>query len=244
MAQEQRQQTLHLVALSEIDHRRSEAQSLIDSVPRVLASRHRESSGAETGLAAAREKLKGFQARLKSLELDLAAREEELQKSRGNLLTAKTNQEYTALMEEISRKQENKSEAESAVLEQFDVIKQGEQMVVEAQGRLAEAAEEYQAFEERARGQLADHQKDLGELDVRRNEIRTQLEPEILKIYDRAYGAHGSGVAPAEGNICQGCFSTLTPNDRARMISGRELMICRSCQRILYLPEAVQASPP
>ena len=65
----------------------------------------------------------------------------------------------------------------------------------------------------------------------------------MLKIYDRAFQAHGEGLAPIENNVCQGCFSSVTPNDRSRLISGRELVVCRSCQRIVYLPEVLQASP-
>jgi len=58
-----------------------------------------------------------------------------------------------------------------------------------------------------------------------------------------AHAALGEGLAPIEGNVCQGCFSSITPNDRSRLISALELVVCRSCSRIIYLPEVLQASP-
>jgi predicted nucleic acid-binding Zn-ribbon protein len=73
--------------------------------------------------------------------------------------------------------------------------------------------------------------------------VERAIVADVLKVYDRAYGAHGEGVVPIENNICQGCFSSVTPNDRSRLISSLELIVCRSCQRIVYLPESLQASP-
>jgi hypothetical protein len=239
----QRQQTFQLVALRDVDRLRAQTTQLIEAVPRVLAGRRRDSQAAQAGLEAARSKLLGFRSHLKTLELDLAEREAALGKANGNLLGAKTNQEYSLLQSEISRKRDEKGAAEEQILEQFEVIKQGEQLVKEAQARLTAAEAEFKEFEQRAHGELATHQQDLAQHDERREQIRRAIKPEVLKVYDRAYGAHGEGVVPIESNICQGCFSSITPNDRSRLLSSLELIVCRSCQRILYLPESLQASP-
>ncbi len=242
-AEDPRQQTFQLVSLKDIDTKRKETQALVDSVPRVLAARQRESKDAEAALDTTKEKLQGFRAHLKSLELELASREEACSKANANLLTAKSNQEYSLLMAEINRKKEEKGQVEESIIEQYDVIAQGERLVKEAEERLAEAKADYKAFEERARQQLADHQTELSGLDERRDQVRKAIDPEVLKIYDRAYKAHGTAVVPAEANTCQGCFSTLTPNDRNRLMAGRRLVVCKMCQRILYMPEVLQASP-
>lgn len=242
-AEDSRQQTFQLVALGDLDNKRSEAQLLIDAVPRVLASRQRDSKDADAQLTAAREKVKGFQAHLKTLELELASREQALDKANANLLTAKSNQEYSLLIAEISRKKEDKGVIEERILEQFDVINQGERIVEDVKVRLAEAQVEFAEFEKRAFGEMKEHQKELEALDERREAIRRAIEGDALKLYDRAFQAHGRAVVPAEGKTCQGCFSILTPNDNNRLLSGRQIVLCRSCQRILYMPEALQASP-
>ena len=238
----QRQQIFQLVALRDVDRLRGLTRQLIEAVPRVLAARQRESTAATSGLEAARQKLQGIKAHLRTLELDLQERESGLNKASGNLLGAKTNQEYSLMQTEIARKRDEKGQAEEAILEQYELIKQGERMVVEAEARLKEAQAEYQAFEERARKDLSDHQADLAKQDERREQIQRALDPAALKIYERAYKAHGEGLAAIEGNVCQGCFSSITPNDRSRLLSSLELVICRSCQRIIYLPEVLQAS--
>lgn len=238
-----RQQTLQLVALGVLDDRRRESQILIDAVPRILASRSRGSKDAEAYLKGAEVKHRGFKAHLKSLELDLAAREAALSKANVNLMSAKSNQEYSLLIAEIARKREDKSLVETSILEQYEVIKQGEGMVADCKRRLQEALAEYSEFEARAHTDMAEHQMDMTALDVRREALRRGIDAEALKLYDRAYGAHGKAIVPAEGKTCQGCFSILTPNDNNRLLSGRQIVLCRSCQRILYMPETLQASP-
>lgn len=241
--EEQTQQIFQLVALRDIDAVRSQTSQLMDSVPRVLAARRRDSQAADAGLEGARNKLLGFRTRLKLLELELAKCEEGVEKANANLLTAKTNQEYTLLVAEITRKGEDRGKVEETMIEQYDVIKQGEELVTDADGRVTEAQAEFKAFEDRAHSELGEHQKELTEQDERREQIRRAINPDVLKIYDRTYRAHGEGVSPVVDSVCQGCFSSMTPNDRSRMISGRELVTCRSCQRIVYLPEVLQASP-
>lgn len=238
-----RQQTFQLVALGDVDKKRADAQLLIDAVPRMLASRSRDSREAQANLDVAKSKLMGFQAHLKSLELDLAGKEEALSKANANLLSAKSNQEYSMMMAEISRRKEEKGGVEEAVLEQYDVIKQGERMVADAEARLAEAQKEYAGFEEKARLEIADHQKELAALDERRTQVRKAISPEALTLYDRAYKAHGEAIVPCEGNTCHGCFSTLTPNDQNKLLGGKRLITCKACQRILYKPDTLQASP-
>jgi predicted nucleic acid-binding Zn-ribbon protein len=240
--EEQRQQIFHLVALRDVDRLRSQATQLIEAVPRVLNARQRETGAAKEGLEAARHKLQGFRSHLKTLELDLSDREGAIQKANANLMTAKTNQEYSLLVAEIARKKEDKGKVEEQILEQFEVIKQGERLVKEAEARLVEAQSDYKGFEERARQELAAHQTELAGHDERRAQIRRALDAEVLKLYDRAFKALGEAVSPVEAHICQGCFSQVTPNDRSRLLSGRELVSCRVCSRILYLPEILQAS--
>lgn len=242
-SEDPKQQIFQLVALRDVDAQRAQTSQLIDSVPRVLAARRRDSQAADAGHEAARDKLAGFRSHLKMLELELAKAEEEVSKANANLLTAKTNQEYSLLVAEIARKREEKGKVEETIIAHYDVIKQGEVQVGEWEGRVKEAQDEFKAFEDRAHNEMAEHQKEMTALDERREQVRRAIDPEVLKIYDRTFKAHGEAVCPVIDNICQGCFSSMTPNDRSRLISGRELVTCRSCQRIVYLPEVLQASP-
>lgn len=235
-----RQLLFQLVALGDLDRKRREQQTLIDAVPRILAGRGRLSREAEESVAAAREKRKGFQAHLKTLELELADREGALQKANGNLMSAKSNQEYSLLMAEINRKTEEKGTVEESILEQYDVIAVGERLVVETNVRLEETQADYLAFQKRALEELDVHKTELAEMDTRRGQIIKAIARDALEIYERAHKALGNAIVSAEGKTCQGCFSTLTPNDNNLLRSTKRIVICRQCQRILYLPEVIE----
>jgi len=237
-----RQRTFHLVALGELDAKRSELQRLIDAVPRILASRSSQVDAARAHQQAATEKLKGFRAHLKTLELELARTEEAVQKAQRNLLTAKSNQEYSLLQDEIRRRSVERGDIETRILEQYEIIQQGEGLVAQADERLAQAEREHDEFVRRSQGEAEAHRAELEALDARRDQIRAALAADVLAIYDRTFAARGQGVGPMENGICQGCFSKLVMNDVVRLKAGRELVTCPACQRILYMPETLQAS--
>lgn len=239
-SEDSRQLLFQLVALGDLDKKRASEQRLIDAVPRTLAKRSRSTREAQESLDIAKEKHQGFQARLKTLELDLGDKEAALDKANANLMSAKSNQEYTLLMAEITRRKEEKGGVEESILEQYDVIKLGERMVADALAGLEAARAEYSEFEQRALAEHGEHLKDLAALDERREQVRRAIDPEALKLYDRAYEALGNGIVPAEAKTCQGCFSILTPNDNNRLLGCREVITCRSCQRILYMPEVIE----
>lgn len=235
-----RQLLFQLVTLGDLDRKRGDEQLLIDGVPRMLASRGRHSREAEETLSVAKEKRLGFKARLKTLELELAQREEALQKANGNLLSAKSNQEYTLLVAEITRKTEEKGTVEESILEQYDVIAVGDRMVADCEKLLAEAQEEYAEFQLRALEEMDTHKAELAKMDERRSQVIKAISSDALQIYERAHNALGNAIVPAEGKTCQGCFSTLTPNDNNMLRSPKRIVVCRQCQRILYLPEVIE----
>jgi predicted nucleic acid-binding Zn-ribbon protein len=74
----------------------------------------------------------------------------------------------------------------------------------------------------------------------RRQELQAQADRQALQLYERILQARqGLAVVAVEARICQGCYMTLTPNDLMNLQGGRALVTCKSCQRILYLPEAL-----
>ncbi|MDP7573134.1 MAG: C4-type zinc ribbon domain-containing protein, partial [Myxococcota bacterium] len=44
----------------------------------------------------------------------------------------------------------------------------------------------------------------------------------------------GEAMAVLEGNICQACYMEVMPNLMVRLVRGRDVVQCPSCDRILY----------
>ena len=63
------------------------------------------------------------------------------------------------------------------------------------------------------------------------------FKDDVLTHFRRLVAAHGAGaLAAAEGGVCSACYIELSPQMRVELNSDK-LVFCRSCGRLLYLPE-------
>ena len=63
------------------------------------------------------------------------------------------------------------------------------------------------------------------------------IPAEVMTVYDKVVLARGaSAVAPVTEGYCQGCYMTVTTQDVALILKGNKLQQCKTCQRILYVP--------
>ena len=78
-----------------------------------------------------------------------------------------------------------------------------------------------------------------GVLDLSRfpTELVEQIEPGVLNHYQRSVSKRGeTAVVPVIDGACQGCFMKVTPETVNALKRGVDLIFCKTCSRILYLP--------
>ncbi len=154
------------------------------------------------------------------------------------LKTVIAPREAEALMHEIATIESERDELDDAELaaleEQSDVDDQlaallGEEEAVRATARRAAEALAAEEAEIDAR---------LGELEVRRGELRADLSAALLSTYDRKRAALGVAVARLVGKQCQGCHLELsaaeidTVKDEAAATGVTD---CPDCGRLLIV---------
>jgi hypothetical protein len=67
--------------------------------------------------------------------------------------------------------------------------------------------------------------------------LQVKMPADIRDLYDRAIKQKGEeGMAPLDGDSCGGCYHQITGNMHSELLVGKVVM-CRSCGRLLYLPE-------
>jgi predicted nucleic acid-binding Zn-ribbon protein len=90
---------------------------------------------------------------------------------------------------------------------------------------------------ESLQGQLAGAQAQLQEAEVR-------IPPDVRLQYNRAVGAMGAeALAAVQNRNCSACYTAITAQHYNELWMGM-FVVCRSCGRILYLPEAPPDSNP
>jgi predicted nucleic acid-binding Zn-ribbon protein len=189
-----------------------------------------------------RAKVKAAQSAAGEAELDLKSREATLDKLRGQLNTAKTNKEYSALLREINTYKADSSRTEEEALKRMSAVDEAKKQSAESEKqiegenrRLAELNAQAVAREKELSDQIAEieRQRGLAATDVPAD-VRTQLE--------RLADAHeGEAMAPVirphpkrEEYVCGGCNMGVTLEQVNTLASRDDIQICNCCGRMLY----------
>jgi predicted nucleic acid-binding Zn-ribbon protein len=237
-----RHHLLVLVRLQELDKERDEHEGLIQGVPRLLEQRERRVEEARQAQRVAEENLKRARIAAQEREVDLRAATDDIKKTELQLNTAKTNQEYQALTHHLAKLRTESASKEDETLKLYETIEGLEAVVDRERQRVKQADGEYQEFVAACDRDKKQATSELGSTDERRRALLADLPPELLDTYNRVREARaGIAVVSAAGRLCAGCGMNLKPNDMARLMGGREILSCETCQRILYLPEALPA---
>jgi len=171
-------------------------------------------------------------------ELDLKTKEGEIAKYNIQLNSIKTNKEYTALRSEIGAKKADMSILEDELLETMSTL---ENVIRE----YSKATEDLRAEEESLKDLMKSVEAELKETDAEIEKIKNDqrkyldsLDEHTLRQYNQLSSIKdGKVVVAVDGNVCSGCSMNITTQTLNLLMSGKELVFCRSCSRILYLDE-------
>jgi predicted nucleic acid-binding Zn-ribbon protein len=238
-----------LIALQDVDARLHLLRRRREDIPRALAD-------ADERLARDREALQAFLAKQKQdrvatdhRELDLKTLESRIEKLETQLNTVKTNKEYALLKKEIDGLKADKAVIDDEILQQ---MLQHEEQDKEGQAHAAHQKEEETALQSerrKAEAALAELDREIGGLQRERDAAATQVDPDLLRVYQRILDAKrdGTAIVPVVDGVCQGCYIDITSQEVNLLLIGRDVLTCRNCSRILYIakePAAARKSAP
>jgi predicted nucleic acid-binding Zn-ribbon protein len=72
-------------------------------------------------------------------------------------------------------------------------------------------------------------------------ELRAKIPAQILLHYDRLAVRRKKGIVAVHNQVCSGCHMKLPIGVIATLMQERDIQLCDSCGRYLYLPEPVPA---
>jgi predicted nucleic acid-binding Zn-ribbon protein len=239
---------------------------MLPDLERLIALQRLDSTAhdAERRLADEPERQRGFDARLESLRLKLAAAKEQaadnqsarrviekdvavhqgrLSKFREQLMSVKTNVEYQAMQKEIEFAQKEVKVLEDRILER---MLEADDLMAAAKRAELELASEQQAVAAERHALSAEHgelKQSLERVARERAELVKALDPKILVLFDLvSRRRNGVAVAEARDGICTICHVRLRPQVFNTVRRNEEIVQCDSCNRILYFNPAAPAS--
>jgi len=205
--------------------------------PRLIQARQAHVQRLEERLAQLQAEAKALRMALDQKQLQLREGEEKVQRYQRQLNEAKSNAEYQALQEQIKAVKMANSVLEDEILEGLEKIDQFRLTLDQAQADLALAKVESGKILEEIQNQQPALQAEIQRLEAELAQQEQLLSDDIREIYQRLLRQRGDeALAPVEGESCGGCHQQV-PINMISQIKLNQVVFCKSCGRLLYLPE-------
>ncbi len=224
-----------VVQLQDLDHRITELRAEVASLPKHIAQIERALDSHSRKLEADRAALAANQRARKQLEIDIQSNEQKISKLKGQMLEAKTNEQYGAFKREIEFHETEIRKCEDLILDRMSESEPLEQNVKAAEAALNREKQQVEAEKQRARERTAADQKTLDQLQKERGHAVAGIAPDVYRAYERIRAKRkGIAVAEAVEGRCNACHMALRLQFYQDLRRGDRVMFCESCGRILY----------
>jgi predicted nucleic acid-binding Zn-ribbon protein len=236
-----------LLALHSLDSAAASERKRLGEIPsaeKLLADTVAEIRNVADGLKA---RLQDNHDKRRALEKEVAVVDSHLSRFDAHKAAVKTNQEFTALLHEISVAKADKDRLEE---QQLVLMEEADGIAADLKTAERLLAEEV-ARADAARAQLNTERQqieaDLARLAAERSAAAATVDARTLALYEQLMkGRKGVAVARMTGEICEACHVRLRPHVTQQIRRNDSIVQCDSCQRILYYvaPAATTSSQP
>jgi uncharacterized protein len=204
----------------------------VDPERKELLSR---ASGSQARLDAAKLRVKQIESDRKKLELDVEAKQQQIDKYANQQLQTKKNEEYRALANEIENCKKVITGIEDQELDLMEKAEVAQKEVAAAQ----QAANEARKLVDSKVADLDSREKnlraELASLESNRTELAAVIEESARDKYERLLRSKGgSAVVGISHHSCGGCHMKLNRGTVVACQAHQEIVTCPNCGRILY----------
>ena len=228
-----------LIELQDIESRAAVAHKTIAEAPARIAALDALLQSATASLAAAKQALADNQNRRRSIDKDLIAAQQRVEKYKEQIMAVKTNEQLHAMQHQMKAVGDEVGQHEERIIvsmmEADDInagIKKAEAALKAAQ---AKVSAERAAIENEVKAQQAA----VAQTTEARQKLIAALDNKgVVDTFQRIAKVRGTAVARAEGERCTVCQVRLRPAVFAEVRRNESIVQCDSCNRILYFVPA------
>jgi uncharacterized protein len=228
----------NLLQLQEADREILRLNEEVAALPRRVAAIEQKLAGTKAQLEKAKASVKADEASRRKYETAISDLQQKISKYRDQSLEVKTNDQYKALLHEIEFAQKEIQGNEDKILELMVNSESREKEVKAAEAELKEETAEIEKEKAEARRVTEEDQKRLAEWNTKRSALREGVNVDLLRHYERVLKLRKSGLSEVRDHKCMACQVMLRPQTYNEVRGGTTIVICDSCQRILYFNPA------
>jgi predicted nucleic acid-binding Zn-ribbon protein len=228
----------NLLKLQDADKEIRRLQDEIAEFPKRVAVIEQKLAGTKGQLEKAQAAIKADEAARRKHDTAIADLRGKISKYRDQSLDVKTNDQYKALLHEIQFAEKEIAATEDKILELMLNADARDKEVKAAQAELKAETAEIEKEKADARQRTAEDEKLLSEWRAKRDQMRSGVDADLLRHYERVSKFRGSGISEVRDHKCMACQVMLRPQTYNEVRSGQQTIVCDSCQRILYFNPA------
>jgi uncharacterized protein len=232
----------NLLELQKADREILRLNEEVAALPRRVAAIEEQLAGTKAILEKAKIAVKADDADRRKYESTIKDLQQKISKYRDQMLDVKTNDQYRALQHEIDFSNQEIRTIEDKILELMLNADARDKQVKAAEADLKSETAEIEKEKEEARQRTAQDEKELAEWMAKRDQYRTGIPADLLQHYDRVAKFRKTGLSEVRDHKCMACQVMLRPQTYNEVRSGERVIICDSCQRVLYFDPASEAA--
>jgi predicted nucleic acid-binding Zn-ribbon protein len=226
-----------LLALQDRDQRLRTLRLELQAIPGEIASKQKLVQDAAARLDNARSRSKAIEVEKKALDVEIAAKRDQIARYKNQQLQTRKNEEYSALSHEIENAERAISAIEDKELALMEEAEGLAPQLAAADKAHAEDKAKYDAQIATIREKEGNLKNRIDELAAGRGTLLEGIDEDLIERYDRIFETKNArAVVPVEHDVCTGCHMKVTAQTSLALRSDKSIVSCPQCGRLLHLP--------
>jgi predicted nucleic acid-binding Zn-ribbon protein len=212
-------------------------QEQLERIPKQLKIHQARLAKQEQGLHDTKDAIKHLKVTASDKEKAFKSKHEAIERFQLQLNQSTSKKEYDALQLEIAHTRTECSRLEDEILTALTESEETTARIPELEKAVKLAREELTKFEVQTGPRKADLETQLAEAHGKLKKVEESIPADLRPQYNRTILSLGpEGLAAVRDGVCESCHTEMTMQAMNEMKQER-FLVCRSCGRILYLPE-------
>lgn len=226
-----------LIALQNVEIEIFKAEDGLRELPKEIEEIDSIIGARKASLNAADEEIQGLEEKKVPLDAELKENQTILDAADARIKKIKTNKEYLALQREIDLAKKRKADIEEQLLTIMEKIDKKSSDKERIQKSFDADRVILDEKKDKVLAQMKELEDVLAEYKGKDEKLRKDVDKSLLSKYDRIrQGKKGIAVVECIDGVCKGCHMHIPPQLFNELVRGDKMIICPTCQRILYIP--------